>query len=219
MAEKNQLMEFDHEPDPPPLRKKIEFNCRTDRRKSTPIPASYLEKVFSNFYALPVSVGALILEMVLETDPHLVLETDPHLVLWMTVPLLECLGDEGRKRAPLDTFWNEILGQMKERSVKIAVQRTLKRLDEVVKKAHLVFNNELKAFQQFEARPILTLENSGMTQEKFKQSKKDEAKEHGVLDTRVSHAMVRLNSAREVCDIYRHRLLSLKMINNYTVSH
>ena len=177
--------------------------------ESTPILANDLAKVsFSTFCALPACVASLILQMVLETDPHL--------VLWMTsVPLLECLGDEGRKRAALDrygfcTFWNEILGQMKERSVKIAAQRTLKELDAKIEKAHLMFNNELKALKKFEERPIRTLENSGMTPDEFKQSKKDEAKEFGVLDTGVTHAMVRLNNARNVYNIYRCKLLLLK---------
>ena len=57
MGEKIQLMEFDHEPDPPWLYK-IELDCRTykttalDRRKSTPILANYLEKVFFDLLRL-----------------------------------------------------------------------------------------------------------------------------------------------------------------------
>jgi hypothetical protein len=91
---------------------------RSAKRRTSRNPANDLAKVsFSTFCALPACVASSILQMVLETDPHL--------VLWMTsVPLLECLRDEGRKRAALDrygfcTFWNEILEQVKERSIKV----------------------------------------------------------------------------------------------------
>ena len=99
-------------------KERLHSPLRSAKRRTARNLANDLAKVsFSTFCALPACVATLILQMVLETDPHL--------VLWMTsVPLLECLGDEERKRAALDrygfcTFWNEILGQMKERSVKV----------------------------------------------------------------------------------------------------